>query len=162
MTNQKSLQIHVGKFHQFTWKEGENPMVILDEDNHQLKILHHDKIIDAIIKKSDPNHKKFVINVEGYDFDVNIEEPIDQLIKNLGFLKANTHGIKELKAPMPGLVLEILVREGDEIEEGQNIVSLEAMKMENILKSTGKGKIAAIKVSKGDAVEKDQTLVVFE
>lgn len=161
MKEKKELDIQVGKYHQFSMLSGENDMVILEENGQAMKILHNNKRFDVLVKSSDPDQKQFIVNVEGYDFSVNIQEPIDKLIQSMGFLKPSSHSVKELKAPMPGLVLDILVKVGDEVTEGQNIMSLEAMKMENILKSPGNGVIEEINVVKGAAVDKNQTLIVF-
>ena len=73
--------------------------------------------------------------------------------------KSNNNKIKEIKAPMPGLVLDILVKEGTEIKKGDPVLILEAMKMENILKSPEDGSIKKIKVRKGKVVEKNDMLV---
>ncbi|MFZ1704065.1 MAG: biotin/lipoyl-containing protein [Saprospiraceae bacterium] len=137
-------------------------LVLIEEKGNKLKVLHDEKMYDILVKFSDPDHKSFIINVEGYDFPVKVNEPIDQLIQKLGFLKPVAYLVKELKAPMPGLVLDLYVQVGEEVNEGQNLMSLEAMKMENILKSPGKGIIKEITVQKGAAVDKNQTLIVFE
>jgi biotin carboxyl carrier protein len=63
---------------------------------------------------------------------------------------------------MPGLVLDVRVKEGDEVKKGDPLLVLEAMKMENILKSPAHAKIKKINVNKGQAVEKNQVLVSFE
>jgi biotin carboxyl carrier protein len=91
-----------------------------------------------------------------------MKEPLDHLINDLGFLKASKHSVKEIKSPMPGLVVNIFVEEGQSVAEGEKLLSLEAMKMENILKSPGDGIIKSVKVSKGNSVDKNQILVVFE
>ena len=70
--------------------------------------------------------------------------------------------IKELKSPMPGLVIKLDVKVGDTIAKGDPIMILEAMKMENVIKSRGEGKIASITVKEGQAVEKNELLVSFE
>jgi biotin carboxyl carrier protein len=67
-----------------------------------------------------------------------------------------------LKAPMPGLVLEFRVVPGDKVVEGDALVVLEAMKMENILKSPGEATVKSIEVTKGQAIEKNQVLITFE
>ena len=69
--------------------------------------------------------------------------------------------VNEIKAPMPGLVLDIRVAEGDEVKKGDSILVLEAMKMENIIKSPTDGIIKKINVKKGIAVEKNQVLIHF-
>ena len=71
-------------------------------------------------------------------------------------------GLQALRAPMPGLVVKVDSQEGDEVAPGQGLVIVEAMKMENELKSEGAGKIARILVEPGQVVEKDQVLVEFE
>ena len=67
----------------------------------------------------------------------------------------------DLKAPMPGLVLQVLVKEGDEIRKGDNMLVLEAMKMENILKAPADCTIRTVKVNPGDKVEKNQVMIVL-
>ena len=86
----------------------------------------------------------------------------DQLLKKLGMDKALTKKANELKAPMPGLVLRILTEEGRAIKQGDSLLVLEAMKMENVLKSMGDGIIKQLKVKAGDKVEKNQLLIVME
>jgi biotin carboxyl carrier protein len=70
--------------------------------------------------------------------------------------------MNQLKAPMPGLVIEYFVKEGDEVQAGDKLMILEAMKMENVIKATGEGKIKKLVVTKGNTVEKNQLLIEFE
>ena len=65
-------------------------------------------------------------------------------------------------APMPGMVLEILINNGETVTEGQPVIILEAMKMENVLKAPGDGVVKVIKVKKGDPVDKKQVLIEME
>ena len=69
--------------------------------------------------------------------------------------------LNHIKAPMPGLVLSILVEEGKEVKKGDALIILEAMKMENILKSPADGIVKKIAVKKGVPVEKNQLLIEF-
>ncbi len=73
----------------------------------------------------------------------------------------NANKINEIKAPMPGLVLDIRVAEGDAVKKGDTILVLEAMKMENSIKSPTDGLVKKISVKKGLAVEKNQVLINF-
>ncbi len=68
----------------------------------------------------------------------------------------------EIIAPMPGTIVKILVEEGQEIFEGQDVLMLEAMKMENPIPTTVSGKVKEIKVSVGDTVATEQLLMVIE
>ena len=69
---------------------------------------------------------------------------------------------KEIKAPMPGKIINILVKEGDEVLEYQEVVILEAMKMENAIPSSEAGVVKEIKVKVDDTVATDQVLMVLE
>jgi biotin carboxyl carrier protein len=91
-----------------------------------------------------------------------ITEPMDELLKSMGLENAMVAKISEVKAPMPGLVLDVLVAVGQTVEMGEKILTLEAMKMENAIKSPTAGTIASIHVSKGQAVDKNFVLIRFE
>jgi len=106
--------------------------------------------------------KQFTIRINGSDYQVNLEDQYDQLVKQLGLEMNIQHKVKDIKAPMPGLILEIQVAKGQEVKRGDAILILEAMKMENIIKSSGDGVVKKIVVEKGQAVEKGGVLVVFE
>jgi biotin carboxyl carrier protein len=79
----------------------------------------------------------------------------------LGLDNLQSSKVAELKAPMPGLVLSVLVKEGDEVKKGDNLFVLEAMKMENIIKSPADVTIKSIKIKASDKVEKNQVLIQF-
>ena len=83
-------------------------------------------------------------------------------IRQMAGVREGTAGPRALRAPMPGLVVKIEIQEGDEVAAGQGLVIVEAMKMENELKSEADGRIKRILVNPGEAVEKDQVLVEFE
>jgi len=75
---------------------------------------------------------------------------------------AAAHGPRPIVAPMPGMVIKVEVAEGDVVREGQGVVIVEAMKMENELRAVGPGRVTRVHVSRGQAVEKDQVLVELE
>ena len=62
---------------------------------------------------------------------------------------------------MPGLIIQLLVKDGDEVKSGDTLLILEAMKMENIIKAPGDATVKSVKVRKGDGVEKNQVLIEF-
>ena len=80
-------------------------------------------------------------------------------MERMGLEEAGASGVKELRAPMPGKVLEVLVTEGQGVIEGDPMLVLEAMKMENVLRASGEGSIGSVHVSPGEAVEKDVVLI---
>jgi biotin carboxyl carrier protein len=106
--------------------------------------------------------KKVIWKINGKKVQVSFSTAMDLLLRQLGMEKMNTIKVSEVKAPMPGLIRNILVQPGDAVTKGQGLLVLEAMKMENVLKSPADGKIKSIKIEIGQAVEKNQVLIFFE
>lgn len=125
-------------------------------------ILNGPVSLHAEILETDFFQKRYVIKVNGNVYEVRLQDAMDQLVNRLGLSIKTTHRVKDIKAPMPGLVRRIEVSPGQEIKEGDPILILEAMKMENVLKSPGEGRIAKVLVSEGAPVEKGQVLVEVE
>lgn len=141
---------------------GQKDIRILSREGDKIRVIYQNKSYDALIKEFDYQNKTARLNVNGYAFTVKLQEPLDQLINDLGFLKSARHSVKEIRSPMPGLVVGLFAAAGDQVKEGDKLLSLEAMKMENILKSPGDGTIKSILVTKGQSVDKNQVLIVFE
>jgi biotin carboxyl carrier protein len=116
----------------------------------------------AQVLKVDREAKMVTIEIAQQVYEVAIEEPIDQLLAAMGIKDALTHKVNDIKAPMPGLVIKVLVAPGQAIRKGDPVLVLEAMKMENVFKSTADAVVKAIKVSPGTAVEKGEVLIVLE
>lgn len=93
--------------------------------------------------------------------EIKIRDKFDLLLEKLGMNNLQNNSAKEIKAPMPGLIFDIKVKEGDEVKKGDPVLILEAMKMENILKSPGDGIVKSVKIKKGQSVEKNQVLIQF-
>ena len=125
-------------------------------------LLQDNQSVNVKLIETDRYAKHLTIEVEGESFEVEIKEELDQMLEKMGFgLVADKH-IKEIKAPMPGLVLEISVIEGQEVAEGEKILILSAMKMENSILIHTRATIKKIVVSAGQADEKGQVLVELE
>ncbi|MCW9705829.1 acetyl-CoA carboxylase biotin carboxyl carrier protein subunit [Fodinibius salsisoli] len=102
----------------------------------------------------------FTLNGQWCSVDVRNEQ--DLLLDRLGFKTAAEIGEGELNAPMPGKILEILVKEGDEVALGDPVAILEAMKMENELKAPVSGIISSIAVAENDSLEKNALILEIE
>ncbi len=111
--------------------------------------------------EADFETKTLIIKVNGEKFEVAAKDKFDVLLKKLGMNNKASTQLKELKAPMPGLIIELKVTEGQEVKKGDTLLILEAMKMENIIKSPGDGIVKSIKVKQGDSVEKNSVLILF-
>ena len=118
--------------------------------------------VNAVITKADKQDKQFNIAIDGDDFSIQIKDKLDQMLEVMGFGQAANKLLTNVKAPMPGLVLDIAVEEGQTIQRGDKILILEAMKMENSIIISADAIIKKILVKKGQAVEKGQVLVELE
>lgn len=110
------------------------------------------------------NSSKIDLTVDGFSYEVDISDSTKKLLEKY-ILESGKGGAgeeTEIKAPMPGMVVKVLVKEGMEVVEGDKLVIVEAMKMENVLKSPVKGKIEKIKAKEGEAVDKNQVLIELE
>ncbi len=141
---------------------GKSDIEAIDFDIHKShqKILIGNKYYDVEIEEE--SSKVYKITLDGLTYKVNIVDKYDQLANSLG-LKSNVEKKQNnIKSPMPGLVIDVLVKEGDTVQKGEPLIILEAMKMENILKAATEVKIKKVLVEKGKAVEKNTTLIEFE
>jgi biotin carboxyl carrier protein len=125
-------------------------------------ILKDGKSYNIEILKIDKASKQVDLKLNGKLSSIKITDQFDALLKSLGMDNLAAKKVLELKAPMPGLVLNIAVEEGETIAKGDALLVLEAMKMENIIKSPTEGVIKKIHVVKGNAVEKNQLLISFQ
>ena len=127
----------------------------------QFHFIYQNRSYNAEVISDNFAEKSFVVKVNGKLCTVQVEDQFDLLIKELGLEPNNAKPLREIKAPMPGLVLSVNVAVGQQLSKGDSLLVLEAMKMENMLKSTTEGVIKKICVEKGDKVEKNQVLIEF-
>ena len=132
------------------------------QPNGLISVLLNNKSYTAIIESVDTKAKSVSLRVNGQLYTTTIQEPIDLLLSNIGLDLKSMQKAEPVKAPMPGLVLKVLVEPGQQINKGDGLVILEAMKMENILKATGPATVKAIKVAERTAVEKGAVLIELE
>ncbi|MEM7657559.1 MAG: biotin/lipoyl-containing protein [Bacteroidota bacterium] len=126
------------------------------------QVLHEGTSYQVSVLERDPLTKQFTLLVNGNQYTVTLADEYDQLVQRLGLsLKKEQKG-GNILAPMPGLVLDILVEEGQTVEEGEALIVLEAMKMENVLKAGASGTVAGIPVAKGENVDKSHLLIEIE
>ena len=142
-------------------KQGEEFDLVRLEGN-RFHVIKNSKSYNATLISSDLKKKKFTIRINGNDYEVQLKDKYDLLLKELGMSEISSKKINQIKAPMPGLVVDVLVKVGDTIKKGDSLMVLEAMKMENILKAPGEGKVSKINQKKGETVEKNMVLIELE
>jgi biotin carboxyl carrier protein len=129
---------------------GQPTTVILDGQRYEVLCL----------KKLDD--QSYLIKVEGISFEVKLRRPVQQMIEALGFNKITSQSHKILVSPMPGQVLHVEIEPGQLVKKGEDLLTLEAMKMENTIQAPFAGIIQKVFVQPGDSVKKSQKLIELD
>ncbi|MFN8406084.1 MAG: acetyl-CoA carboxylase biotin carboxyl carrier protein subunit [Sphingobacteriaceae bacterium] len=132
----------------------------IGENNFHL--LYKNKSYRIQVIELNSANKTCIIQVNANKYYLSVSDQFDILLRDLGFDHLNALKISDLKAPMPGLVLKVFFDEGAVVKKGDNLLILEAMKMENSIKAPADLTIKALKIKPGDKVEKNQIMISFE
>lgn len=124
-------------------------------------ILINNKSYRAEIVKTDLTTKSFLLKINGRIHSVELKDKFDLLLEQMGMKNVAGRKINNIKAPMPGLIIDLKVKDGDKVMPGDALLILEAMKMENLIKASAESIVKSVKVKKGDSVEKNQVLIEF-
>lgn len=133
-----------------------------ETSDNKFHVLQQNKSYKSELLSSDFDAKSYHVKINNNSYRVSIFNDLDNLIKDMGFTFGTTKHVNSIKAPMPGLIIEINVKVGQEVKENDSLLILEAMKMENIITSPRDGIIKSIFTKKGEAVEKNYLLIEFE
>ena len=117
---------------------------------------------EPLVLKVDKITHGFRIRFRGADIKVHVRTPRQAELAKLMPEKLPPDTSKLLLCPMPGLIVKVNVAEGDEVQEGQALCTVEAMKMENILRAERKGIVKAVKAAAGDSMAVDEVIIEFE
>jgi biotin carboxyl carrier protein len=134
---------------------------IIKINNYQFHLIYKNASYNVDVIKINAEEKTLVLKINSVKFTLQLKDKYDELLHSLGLDNLAVKKISDVKAPMPGMVLSVLVQEGVEVKKGDALIILEAMKMENILKSPSDGLIKKIIATKGRAVEKNEILIQF-
>lgn len=134
---------------------------LIETGHREFHLLRDEVTYHCTVEALDPVRKTATVVVNGQRHELQFADEVDQMVARMGLSAVTATASKDVFAPMPGLVLDILVEPGQEIEAGTPLVILEAMKMENVLKAESDGTVERIEVNRGDAVEKRQLLVTL-
>lgn len=118
---------------------------------HQVELIHLDRETNEI-----------TVSVGGTKYTVSVKSDLDLLLEKMGMGPGSSAVQSKVKAPMPGLVIDVLVSVGQEVVKDEPLLILEAMKMENVIKAPRDGAIKSVGVEKGNAIEKNTLLVEFD
>lgn len=156
------FQVKVNDFDFSFTKEEIEKLDFIQDSPFSFNLIKQHRSVSALVTDSNIPEKKFNIEIGGENFEVAIKNELDIKLDQMGFSAVSTKHVKEIKAPMPGLVLEIDVKEGQQVNEGDKLLILEAMKMENSIVIHTAATIKNIIVKAGQAVEKGQVLIELD
>ena len=134
----------------------------LDLQDHSGHVLKENRSYATALENADFLRRAYTVKINSRPYEVKISNELDLLIEEMGLSLAAAQVINDIKAPMPGLILDVQVKEGDEVKEGDYLLVLEAMKMENTLTAPRDGVVKAVSVQKGETVDKNQLLIEME
>jgi len=141
---------------------GKDYAMDLSNDNHGFHIVKDFRSYRVNVVEADYETKTFTIRVNDNYYELSAKDRFDLLLEELGMEDLAASKANDLKAPMPGMVLDVVVNAGDTVSKGDKLIVLEAMKMENSLKAEADATVKSILAEKGKAVEKNQVLIEFE
>lgn len=128
---------------------------------HQYHMLYKGRSYNIDVVKLNAEEKSITLRINAVRYSLQLKDKYDELLHSLGLDDLADRKVNDIKAPMPGMVLKMLVNEGDAVKKGDGLLVLEAMKMENIIKSPADGVVKKISAVQGTAVEKNQLLIQF-
>ena len=153
------LDVNAGQY-TFQLTDADN-ITLNDSDVNNQIILDNNKSKLVSVKEVNHELKRYQIQIDGRTYQVQILDAVDQQILKMNLKSKKSNQLKELRAPMPGLVRQVNVQVGDQVDSGDALFILEAMKMENVLKSPVNGLVSDLFVKPGESVEKNQILLSF-
>lgn len=130
-------------------------------DDRRLHLIKGSESIEAELLSIDHETKSLQIRLGYQTATLELKDRFDLLLEKMGMNSLGSGSLKDIKAPMPGLILDLKVNPGDVVKKGDVVLILEAMKMENIIKSPGDGVVKEVKVNLKQSVEKNQVLIQF-
>ena len=156
------MKAQVNEHFNFSFEDNDFDWDCVEVKGGQFHVLFKGRSLVADVVEANTNEKTFVIRINNNNYSVRLTDRYDELLRSLGMDTFNNQKESEIRAPMPGRVLDVLLSVGSSVVKGGGVLVLEAMKMENVIKSPIDGVIKRIAVVKGQAVEKNEVLIEFE
>ena len=140
---------------------GKFKVIEINHSENEIILSNGSKKFECKILKENSIDQSYIVKINGEISTIRLIKQVEKTIEKLGIQKWSQKNINILKAPMPGLILDVVVKESDLVKKGDPVIILEAMKMENILSSPVDGIVKEIKVNPQQTVEKNNILIKF-
>lgn len=134
-------------------------VALADIDGTPVRLVTIGPEVHRVIARREAGRGRYTLSIDGHRYEVEALDERARTIRDLSAARAAPSGPSPLVAPMPGLVVRVSVAVGDAVQAGQALVVMEAMKMENELRSAASGTVKAVHAVPGTAVEKGAVLV---
>ncbi|MGI9160895.1 MAG: acetyl-CoA carboxylase biotin carboxyl carrier protein subunit [Saprospiraceae bacterium] len=162
MTNDPYLHVVNEEYEFNITPEAAKSLDMIPDGPGRYHLLHEGQAYTIEVLEADFERSTYTLLLNGRKQVVRVADFYDRLVQALGLQAGGSQKINSVKAPMPGLVLEVSVTPGQSVQKGDTLLILEAMKMENVIKAAGEGVVKAVPAAKGLAVDKGQVLIEFE
>lgn len=160
---EKRFKVSVNDQHDYEFTQEQiNSLDVQKLSPSKSHILKNNRSFKAEIISADYNRKTYGVKIGANVYEVSIANELDLLIEDMGLSLGTARLVNDIKAPMPGLILDVQVEEGQTVKEGDYLLVLEAMKMENTLTAPRDGVVKSISAVKGQSVDKNQLLIEME
>jgi len=160
MNPSTTFHVTVNKRQDFEFRRAEvESLDLVKNQDDSYHLIHNGRSYRIRILVLDASTAEMKIEINGKRYSLSVETPLAHKIKSLGLDAEDAVNGESVKAPMPGKVLKLFVAEGEAVESGQDLMILEAMKMENVIKAGANGVVDTISIKEGDNVEKNASLL---
>ncbi len=140
----------------------EMPARVADVEGTPIRLVTIGDAVHRVVARPGARRGEYTLWLDGHRYVVDALDERSKAIRELAGAAAAAAGPAPLLAPMPGLIVRVEVQAGDEVQAGQGLVVMEAMKMENELRATAAARVKAVLVTPGTAVEKGAVLIEME
>jgi biotin carboxyl carrier protein len=156
----KQFKVSVNDSFEFDLKSSDvKKLDVLKLSKSKFHLINNTKSYNIELVKDNFKNREYIVTINSNCYTIKISTPLDELIKVMGFSLGSSKKEKGIKAPMPGIILSVNVKEGQKVKEGETLLILEAMKMENTIIAPKDGIIKTINAKSGGTVNKGELMI---
>lgn len=153
----------VNKLQEFSFNQNSiDELNLFENGRNNFHLIHENNSHQASLIASNYLNRTYSIKVNSNIYDVEIQRPVDDFVNKMGYAVRSTKTVDSIKAPMPGIIIDLKVEKGQTVKEGDTLLILEAMKMENAIVCPKDTTIKEIYTSVGETVDKNKLLIDFK
>ena len=153
----------VNKLQEFSFKQNSiDDLDLFIQSGNKFHLIHENNSHHADLIDSDFLNRTYSIRINSNIYTVKIQRPIDDVVHKMGYALRSAKTVDSIKAPMPGIIIDLRVEKGQTVKKGDTLLILEAMKMENAIVSPKDTTIKEVYTTVGETVDKNKLLIDFE